>query len=210
MDYKKNDLLLEGPLNNLANSPINLPKPQRRSERNRNNNNNNGGGGGGGGGGNNNYQRDARDDFDRSGPRYDDYTNVDSRDDPRYRENGNRGYEQGFDDDQTYGYGYDYVHGGGNDGGGYGDDDYDDMSYGYAAGSSAQYEEAYDGGDGDGNDKGKSQGGFATQPASQSQASFTQNTDASQSQFSQSQNFSQGNWIIEKRKIRLQITKQIK
>ena len=66
-------------------------------------------------------------------------------------------------------------------GGGYGDDDYD-MSYGYAAGSSAQYEEY----DNEGGKKGPN-GGFATQPASQSQG-FTQNTDVG---FSQQSGFSQ-------------------
>jgi len=174
MDYKNNDLLLEGPLNNLAVSPINLPRPQRRSERNRAM-----GGGGGGHGGDN-----RRDDFERSGPRYDDYANVDSRDDPRYS---NRYNEQTmYEEDQGYGYAYDYVH----HGDGYGDDDYDDMSYGYAAGSTAQYEETYgDGTSGDGKNASKAASqGFATQPASQSQASFTQNTEGG---FSQQSNFSQ-------------------
>ena len=167
MDYQNADLLLEGPLNNLKVSPITLPKPQRKSNRKRREEGY--------------YQSSSN--FDR--PRYDDYNNVDSRDDPRYdpRYNnssnrvGGGGDGEGYDNYGDMGYG--------------GYDEYGDMygyqdtygfedSYGYAAGASAYYNDLHAGGDGVGGD-------FSTQPATQASQMATQQSQTQQSQFSQSQ-----------------------
>ncbi len=167
MDYKNQDLLLEGPLNNLKVSPMSLPKPERKKNHRGGNGGHGGewqrgvgsldtsrGGGGGGGGGSGGR------DFDRRGPRYDTYANVDSRDDPRYDARFNDG-----DDGYGYSYGDDYSY---------------DMPYGYAAGTSAQYDHMAEPQGGEA--KGGGGGDFATQPATQSQAGFTQGSEFSQSQ----------------------------
>ena len=164
MDYQNSDLLLEGPLNNLKVSPIKLPKPKRKSHRS-----------GKGDQEGAHYQGGLG--FDRQGPKYDDYSNVDSRDDPKYDPRYNSGRNDNMDSGAYDAYG---------NSGYAGYDEYTDPyayqdsygfedAYGYAAGTSAYYSDLQDNGGDD---------SFATQPATQASQMGTQQ---SQSQFSQSQ-----------------------